>query len=248
MVIVHLSPDQPSALVSSLAACTKMPVQYVIDVAVIEPNTVYVVPPDRELVVGTEEISARPFTLPRGLRAPIDMFFRSTAAGRGDGLAVILSGSGTDGALGVRAIKEAGGVVFVQGPAEAEFPMMPQNAIATGVADFVAPIELLTARIREVARSKDAMRRMSETSALQELRRIMTLMRARTGHDFSSYKRATLLRRIARRMQVTRYTSLAEYADYINAIPLRLEATAFPVSRLCRDHGHICRVVRNRGS
>ena len=219
VVIVHLAPDHPSALVSILAACTRMPVQQVVDVAAIRPNTVYVIAPDRELVVGTDEIAARPFTQPRGQRAPIDMFFRSTAAGRGDGLAVILSGSGSDGALGVRAIKEGGGVVFVQEPAEAEFPMMPQNAIATGVADFVAPIELLTVRIAEVARSKDATRRMSADSAVHELRRITSLMRSRTGHDFSNYKRATVLRRVTRRMQVTRCASLTDYADYIGDTP-----------------------------
>ena len=94
-------------------------------------------------------MKSRPFTDPRSRRAPIDMFFRSIAAGRGDGIAVVLTGAGSDGALGVRAIKEGGGIVMVQEPAEAGFPSMPQNAIATGVADVVAPLARLAERIAE---------------------------------------------------------------------------------------------------
>ena len=107
-------------------------------------------------------IRSRPFSEPRGQRAPIDMFFRSIAAGRGDGMAVVLSGAGVDGAVGVRKVKEAGGVIFVQDPAEAEFAMMPRSAIATGVADFVEPIDRVVERIAEVARSKEALRRLDE--------------------------------------------------------------------------------------
>ena len=139
VVVVHLSPDHPSAMQEILAACTTMPVEEVRDAARLGPDRVYVISPDRELVIAGDDVTARPFTEPRGRRAPIDMFFRSIAAARGDGLAVVLSGAGADGSLGVRAVKEGGGVIFVQEPTEAEFPMMPQNAIATGVADIVGP-------------------------------------------------------------------------------------------------------------
>src|SRR6188472_3160772 len=147
VVIVHLAPDHPSAMSEILSTCTSMPVQQVDDAPTLRPNCVYVIPPDRELVISNDDITARPFTQPRGRRAPIDMFFRSVAAGRGDGLAVVLSGTGADGSVGVRAIKEAGGVIFVQEPSEAEYPGMPQNAIATGVADFIAPIAEMVERI-----------------------------------------------------------------------------------------------------
>lgn len=219
VVIMHLSPDHPSSMDDILATYTKMPVQQVEDSPTLKPNNIYVIPPGKELIIEGNDITARPFTQPRGQRAPIDGFFRSIAAGRGDGLAVILTGSGSDGALGVRAVKEAGGVIFVQEPSDAEYPMMPSNAIATGVADFVAPIPRLVEHIREVAKSKEAVRSITDDQSSNELRRIVTFMRARTGHDFSSYKRATVMRRVGRRMQVARCESLSAYAEYVRATP-----------------------------
>ena len=219
VVIVHLSPEHESQLSEILAGRTRMPVRQVVDSPELEPNCVYVIPPDRELVIEDNAIRARPFSEPRGQRAPIDMFFRSIAAGRGDGMAVVLSGAGSDGALGVRKVKEAGGVIFVQEPSEAEFGMMPRSAMATGVADFVEPIDRMVERIAEVARSKEALRRLGTDEADEDLRRILGFLRARVGHDFSAYKRATVLRRIARRMAVTRMLSLADYATYLRETP-----------------------------
>ena len=219
VVIVHLSPEHESQLSEILAGRTRMPVRQVVDSPELEPNCVYVIPPDRELVIEDNAIRARPFSEPRGQRAPIDMFFRSIAAGRGDGMAVILSGAGSDGALGVRKVKEAGGVIFVQEPSEAEFGMMPRSAMATGVADFVEPIDRMVERIAEVARSKEALRRLGTDEADEDLRRILGFLRARIGHDFSAYKRATVMRRIARRMAVTRMLSLADYAIYLRETP-----------------------------
>ena len=175
--------------------------------------------PDRELVIDGNKIRARPFKEPRGQRAPIDMFFRSIAAGRGDGIAVVLSGAGADGAVGVRKVKESGGVILVQDPAEAEFAMMPRSAIATGAADFVAPVEELTQRIAETLQSKRALARTEEEETEGQIARILGYLRTRTGHDFASYKSATVRRRVGRRMQVTRQTSLAGYAAYLNETP-----------------------------
>jgi two-component system, chemotaxis family, CheB/CheR fusion protein len=219
VVIVHLAPDRPSALSEILATRTHMPVLQVESTAELRPNHVYVISPDRELVIRGDDVVARPFTQPRAHRAPIDMFFRSVAAARGDGIAIVLSGSGSDGALGVRAVKEAGGLVFVQEPTEAEYPAMPRSAIATGMADFVAPVTQLTARATEVMRSKDALRRLDGEQAEQDLRQIIALLRTRTGHDFLSYKRATVMRRIARRMQVARQTTLQGYFRYLQTNP-----------------------------
>ncbi len=119
-------------------------------------------------------------------------------------MAVVLSGSGSDGALGVRAIKEAGGVIFAQDPNEAEYSEMPQAALATGVVDCFAPIAGLVAQIAEVMRGKEAMRGLGEEEAELVLRQIINLLRLRTRHDFSNYKRATVLRRVSRRLEVTR--------------------------------------------
>ena len=217
VVILHLAPDQPSSLAEILATRTSMPVSAVQGSTQLQPNCVYVIPPDREFVITGEVLTARPFSEPRGRRSPIDSFFRSIAAARGDGIAVVLSGSGSDGALGVRAIKEVGGVIFVQDPNEAEYMMMPQAAIGTGVVDFVAPIPRLVTQIAEVVRSKEAIRGVGEGEAEGELRQIINFLLRRTGHDFSNYKRATILRRVSRRMQVTQQESLAAYFGFLQA-------------------------------
>ena len=219
VVILHLAPDQPSSLKDILSVCTRMSVLQIQDSPTLKPNCIYVIAPDSELVIDGDSISARPFTEPRGRRAPIDIFFRSIAAARGDGIAVILSGAGADGSVGVRAIKEAGGVIMVQEPAEAVFPSMPQNAIATGVADCVAPVARLAEHLTDVARSKEAVRSLDMDGAANDLRRIAAFLRARTGHDFSGYKRATVMRRVVRRMQVCRADSLASYSDYLLTNP-----------------------------
>lgn len=162
------------------------------------------------------EISATPFEEPRGQRTPIDLFFRSLAEKLGDGFAVILSGAGSDGAIGVRAVKEAGGIILVQDPNEAEYASMPRSAIASGPADFVLPVRELAARLVDLIRTNEtvaapALQKLDE----EELRRVLTLLRTRTGHDFSKYKRSTVLRRIARRMQVTRTNDLKAYYEVL---------------------------------
>src|ERR1041385_7167516 len=118
VVIVHLDPDVRSELPNILATRSRLPVTQVATTAALEPNNIYVIPPDRRLQITDHEISALPFDEPRGHRAPIDLFFRSLADQHGDGFAVIVSGAGSDGAAGAKAIKEHGGLVFVQSPDE----------------------------------------------------------------------------------------------------------------------------------
>lgn len=219
VVIVHLAPEHPSVLAEILSACTKMDVHQVTDTPELRPNCIYVIPPDRELVIDGDNIHAREFTEPRGRRAPVDVFFRSVARARGDGMAVVLSGAGADGSSGVRDVHEAGGVVFAQEPANAEFAAMPQNAIATGLVSFIAPIDRLAERMIEVAKSKEAVRSLHADGAANDLRRLVGFLHARTGHDFSSYKRATVMRRVLRRMQVCRIASIAEYAEMVRTTP-----------------------------
>ncbi|RAI33681.1 chemotaxis protein CheB [Rhodoplanes serenus] len=217
VVVIHLDPEYRSELASILAAKTAMPVRQVTNSMPFLPNHVYVVPPDRRLQVVDRRISAEPFEDERARRNPIDHFFRSVALELGDGCAVVLSGAGSDGALGARAIKEAGGIILVQDPNEAEYPSMPRSAIATGVADFVLPVRDLAARLVELIRGKRG-RPAEPDGAVDEenLRRILAHLRVRTGHDFSKYKRSTVLRRVARRMQVTRTETLREYYDALH--------------------------------
>src|SRR5690242_20284952 len=152
VVVVHLDPQSRSDLPAILATRTGMPVTQVGNPEQLQPNHVYVIPPDRRLRISDHEISTAEFEEPRGQRAPIDLFFRSLAEQHGDGFAIILTGAGSDGAIGVRAVKEAGGIILVQDPSEAEYPSMPRAAIATGIADFVLPVRELAARLRSEER------------------------------------------------------------------------------------------------
>ena len=214
VVVVHLDPGHRSELARILGTCTKMPVVQVEANEKILADRVYVIPPDRRLQLVDHEISATAFDEPHGQRAPIDQFFRSVAEKLGDGFAVILSGAGSDGAIGARAVKESGGIILVQEPAEAEYSSMPRSAIATGVADFVLPVRELAERLAELIHIKQTAPTPDEPSVDEELlRRILAHLRVRTGHDFSKYKRSTVVRRIARRMQVSRTEDLREYHE-----------------------------------
>jgi two-component system CheB/CheR fusion protein len=225
VVVVHLDPQIRSELPSILATRTRMPVAQVTDPVRLEADHVYVIPPDRRLHIRDDEIAALGFDEPRGQRAPIDLFFRSLAEQHGDGLAVILTGAGSDGAVGVRAVKESGGIILVQDPSEAEYPSMPRAAIATGIADFVLPIRQLAIRLVELVSEKNN-GDPAEAQRFDEelLRRILAHVRVRTGHDFSKYKRATVLRRIARRMQVTRTDNPTDYYDVLRDDPDEAQA------------------------
>jgi two-component system, chemotaxis family, CheB/CheR fusion protein len=212
VVVVHLDPEHRSELVNIIAARTRMPVIEVATRHHLHANHVYVIPPDRRLQMVDHEISALEFDEPRGQRAPIDLFFRSLAQRLGDGFAVILSGAGSDGAIGVRAVKESGGIILVQDPKEAEYASMPRSAMATGVADFVMPVRDLAKRLVDLINIKEHVSIPDIRNFDEELlRRILAHLRVRTGHDFSKYKRSTVLRRITRRMQVTRADDLKEY-------------------------------------
>ena len=220
VVVVHLAPDAGSELPRILAQRASMPVVQVGKQTALQANTVYVIPPGRQLQLTDHEIAAVPFQEPRGQRAPIDMFFRSLSD-KTAGVAIILTGAGSDGALGVKAIKEAGGVVMVQDPSEAEYPSMPRAAIGTGVADFVLPIRDLARRVVDVVRMKQLvdLPQLDELQDEEQRINILSFLRVRTGHDFSHYKRSTVLRRIIRRMHVTHCDSMRAYHEYMRAHP-----------------------------
>jgi len=220
VVIVHLAPDMRSELHHVLQARSKLSVTQVQGKSELKPNCIYVIPPDRQLHITDHEIDAVPFVEPRGQRAPIDVFFRSLAEHHGDSFAVILSGAGSDGAAGVTAIKEHGGIVLVQSPDEAEYPSMPRSAIATKAADFVLPTRELAECVVELIQTrKQSPLPLDGLGEEDQLHRILASVRIRTGHDFSLYKRSTVLRRIQRRMQVTRTDSLEQYFSYLRESP-----------------------------
>ena len=166
---------------------------------------------------------------PIGQRIAIDLFFRALAEARGpNAMAVILSGAGSDGALGLARVKEEGGITIAQDPAEAEYGSMPSSAIATGQVDVVLPVAQMPAQIVSYFRQAERIRLPSETPQRDAdndaLRELFVLLRVRTGHDFANYKRATMLRRIGRRLQVTGATDLPAYLQLLRDQPSEIQA------------------------
>ena len=223
VVVTHLSPDHKSVLDELLQRHTQMPVRQVLGEQVhIEPDHVYVVPPNRQLVLTDSNLRSAEFDVPRSARAPIDIFFRSLAAVHSEPIAIILSGGGSDGALGIRSVKEAGGLIMVQDPQEAAHDSMPQAAIATGVADVVLPVRGLAQKLVEVNRRRvQVPTDPAKLSPQQQdaMQRILTQLNTRTGHDFRAYKQSTILRRLQRRMQLTGHETLDGYLHAIRQAP-----------------------------
>lgn len=216
VVIVHLSPEYESQLATVLQAMTRMPVLQVSETLPLEQNRVYVTPPARHLTIVDGMIQLVEPAEPHGHRAPIDLFLRSLAETHGpQAAAVILSGTGADGTMGVKRIKEHGGLALAQQPDEAEYDSMPRHAIATGLVDIVLPVAKLPGALiayhQRMPITLPVAEPGSEEQDLAALRDLLVVLRSRTGHDFSQYKRPTLLRRIGRRMQVTGTTTLSTY-------------------------------------
>lgn len=221
VVVQHLDPTQKALLPELLQRITAMPVREAQHGMRIEPNSVYVIPPNTELSVANGVLKlALPFE-PRGMRLPINVLFSSLASAQGErAIAVILSGMGSDGTLGMQAIKAVGGLTAVQEPGSAQFDSMPRSAIAAGCGDIVAPAAALPARILEyVAQVPDPGMATEEEAppelAIAPLQQIVALLQQRTRHDFSLYKHSTLYRRIERRMTIHGTGSLADYAKFL---------------------------------
>jgi two-component system CheB/CheR fusion protein len=225
VVILHLSPDFDSQLTEVLQQTTSMPVLQVTGRARVEPNHIYVVPPDMHLSMSENYVEASKNVETADRRAPVDIFFRSLAESHGPrSVAVVLSGTGANGSMGLKRVKELGGVVFVQNPREAEFNDMPRNAIATDLVDEVLPVAKIPEKIvayrdglGTVEIPDNSLNRAEDQQ--RALREIFTQLRIRTGHDFSNYKRPTLLRRLERRINVRGLSDLPAYADAIREDP-----------------------------
>ena len=240
IVIVQLDPAHQSELPNILAAHTKMPVLQVRSRVRLEAGHVYVIPPNRQLLIVDQQLSVVEFAEPRCRRTPIDMFFGSLAARHGDDFAVVLTGAGSDGSAGIKSMKEAGGTVLVQDPEAAEHASMPRSAIATGVADFVLPLRQIARRLPELIADGGGVSAERLLESDQEtMRRILSHLRVRTGHDFSHYKKSTILRRIARRMQAQNAATLAAYLSILRGSAGEAQALyadiLIPVTAFFRD-------------
>jgi two-component system CheB/CheR fusion protein len=246
VVVSHLTSGRESSLVSILQGHTSLPVSQIVDGDAPRPGHVYVIPPGVDLVLrdGALRLTDRE---PAGIgHAPIDRFFRSLADGLGrDAACVVLSGTGADGTLGLKRVKEEGGLTMVQAPEEAEYDSMPRNALATGLVDLSLPAGKLSERLRAFADDGDIAAVLVDDgrrgeSVTDTLRDLLTLVRIRSGHDFSNYKRATLLRRVSRRMQVCQTDTIAQYHRFVREHPGELAGLLrdflISVTNFFRDH------------
>jgi two-component system, chemotaxis family, CheB/CheR fusion protein len=224
VVILHLSPAHESNLAAIIQTETALRVMQVNEMVRIEPDHIYVNPPSKYLVVEGGYLKlAEPERL-HGGHTSIDLFLRCLGdAYPHNSVAIILSGTGADGTLGLQRIKEQGGFVIAQLPEEAEYDGMPLSAIDTGLVDLIMPVAEMAEKIRSLHRvrhpspfSAEDGEPLFETDS-PEINEILTLVRQRTGHDFTQYKRPTLLRRIARRLQVHTLPDLESYLNFLRA-------------------------------
>jgi two-component system CheB/CheR fusion protein len=218
VVVTHLHPEHESHMAELLQRNTQMPTMQVNKKVKVEPDHVYVIPPNRSIRMADSHLETVQFTEPHGKRTPIDHFFRSLANGHSESVAVILSGGGTDGSVGLKDIKEQGGLILVQHPNDAEYDSMPRAAIGTGLADVILPAAQLAEKLAEYARHQPQLPhdvgQLTEQEA-DTLQRILAQVHARTGHDFNQYKRSTILRRVERRMQLNGLTTLEAYLSFL---------------------------------
>jgi two-component system CheB/CheR fusion protein len=222
VVILHLSPDYDSKLAEVLQTSSQIPVRQVKNQRVeVKPNCIYVISPNKSLSMMDGHLATSEIKNYNERRAPVDIFFRTLAESvESRSVAVILSGTGANGSMGVKRLKEKGGVIFVQDPKEAEFSDMPRNSIATELVDDILPVAQIPAKIAAYKEKYEQAQSSSENGSSsganeQALVEIFTQLRVRTGHDFTNYKRGTVLRRIDRRINVRELVGLPAYARYI---------------------------------
>jgi two-component system, chemotaxis family, CheB/CheR fusion protein len=234
VVILHLSPAHDSTLPGVLGRATTMPVLQAENGQKVQPNHVYVIPPGKYLAAVDGHLKLTDLEKERGKRVAVDLFFRSLADSHGPhGAAIVLSGLDGDGALGVKRIKERGGLTIAQDPDQSEYSGMPQSSIDTGMVDWVLEISEIPKRLLEYYKSAERLKLPPEegpqpaqperkTTADERegaLRDVLAYLRTRTGRDFSYYKRATIIRRISRRMQVNGQDDLPSYLSFLRTHP-----------------------------
>lgn len=230
VVVIHLATEHQSMLGEVLQRCTRMRVMQVTERLHIEPDSVYVIPPG--MLLQSEDGALRLSQIPEGraTHVAVDVFFRTLADSHGPhAAAVVLSGLDDDGSIGIKRVKERGGLTVAQDPDQALHGSMPRNAIATGMIDWVLPVRDMPGRLLQYFRLEQAVELPPEEAPADspslagrgesELRDVLTFLRTRTGRDFNQYKRATVLRRIGRRMQVNGVDNLAGYLNCLRTRP-----------------------------
>ena len=225
VLVSHLDPSHESILTEILQRITALPVVEAQDQLVVKADHIYVIPPNRDMTIFHGALQLSVPEAPRGQRMPIDAFFRSLAEDQGErAMGVVLSGTGSDGTLGLRAILGAGGVTFVQDPGTAKYDGMPTSAIRSGFATHVLRVEKMPEAMRAAWRAPSVRRSTPYApSAVQGLTQILVTLRSRTGHDFAQYKKSTVVRRIERRMLQHDIQDTGVYARYLKEHPAEVQ-------------------------
>ena len=218
VLVQHLAPDHKSILSDLVKRYTTMQVFEVEDGMAVRPNCAYIIPPNRDMAFVNGTLQLLEPVATRGLRLPIDFFFRSLAQDQHErAIGIVLSGTGGDGTLGARAIKGEGGLVMAQTPESTEYDGMPRSVIATGLVDYVLPPAEMPAQLIAFVSHAfgNALSASPLTKSEDQVKKIFVLLRAQTGHDFSQYKQTTISRRIERRMAIHQIEGLADYVRYL---------------------------------
>jgi two-component system CheB/CheR fusion protein len=232
VIVQHLDPHHETLLVELLSRSTSMAVEQVREGTRVAPDRVYVIPPNTDMAIESGVLSLQSRTTSRGQHMPIDTFLRSLAADQQDrAIGVILSGTNSDGALGIEAVKNEGGITFAQDEKTAKFDGMPRAAVATKCVDFVLPPEEIARELARIAghpyvrgRKTDRDAEEPSSAAGPSLNRIFALLRAATGVDFTLYKHSTIRRRIGRRMTLHKVDNLDAYLKFLDENPSELSA------------------------
>lgn len=228
ILVLHLDPTHKSIMRELLQKYTPMEISEVENGMQVEPNRVYIIPPNKDMAIMNRRLQLLEPVERRGLRHPIDFFFRSLAQDLQErAIGVVLSGTGTEGTLGLKAIKGEGGLAIAQDPEDARYGGMPGSAIADGLVDYVLPAGKIAEQLsRFIKSSLIRPPRVPQKSEgrTDHLQKIFVLIRAQTGHDFSLYKQNTILRRIERRMTLHQIEDLSSYTLYLRENPHEVEA------------------------
>jgi two-component system CheB/CheR fusion protein len=228
VLIQHLAPDHKSILTEIIERYTSLPVFEAEDGMLIKPDCIYVIPPNKNMALINGSLQLLDFTSPRGQNMPIDYFFRSLAVDKKErAVCIVLSGTGSDGTMGLKAIKDEGGIAIAQSTESAEYDGMPSSAIATGLVDYqLAPDEMvknLVSYVSHASRIADHPVDTTESNNENMLKKIFHLIRNQKGHDFSKYKPSMINRRIERRLAVNQIENMADYIKFLQQTPEEIE-------------------------
>lgn len=255
VVVTHQHVGHASLLPELLGKATTMPVTEAVNNVALKPNHIYLSPPGGQIAIRDARLEITEMADGERAKLPINFFFESLAKERRQrAICIILSGTGTDGTLGLKAVKAHGGVAMVQEPESAKYPGMPQSAIATGAADYILSLAAMPGQIAASSASERSdvspvPEPLAPTNLTEVLPKIFVLLQTRTGHDFSAYKLNTVLRRVERQMQIHQLHRPAEYLRFLQETPAELDTLfhelLINVTRFFRDPEVFDSLVKN---